>query len=246
MKRQPSAILARILAAACLLISFSETSPAGDYANRQILGFSPDGSTFAFEQFGIQDGSGFPYADIFIIDTASDQWIKGSPFSARLEDERAQQKWARRDALSKAGNTLREKLITAPGRLLASNPPSEVSANPHSVTVNTARSPTMTPERWTFTLNEVPLTSPKCSAFTSQGIKGFRLVAQQEGKQPGVLHTDTQLPNSRGCALRYAISDIIIHEPDNGPRSFAILISIFSHGFEGPDRRFIAVTARFP
>ena len=44
---------------------------AGDYADRTILGFSPDGSTFAFEEFGVQDGSGFAYANIYMIDTGA-------------------------------------------------------------------------------------------------------------------------------------------------------------------------------
>jgi predicted secreted protein len=36
----------------------------GDYADRTILGFSPDGGIFAFEEFGVGDGSGYPYATI--------------------------------------------------------------------------------------------------------------------------------------------------------------------------------------
>jgi predicted secreted protein len=40
---------------------------AGDYAYRDILGFSSDGKSFAFEEYGVQDGSGFPYANIFVV-----------------------------------------------------------------------------------------------------------------------------------------------------------------------------------
>jgi predicted secreted protein len=113
---------------------FQAPARAGDFAERYILGFSPGGRSFAFEQYGIQDGTGFPYADIFLIDTQTGQWVAGSPFRVLLKDERAQLKWARRDAVTKAGNALRERLISVPGRILASNPPQELSADPHAVT----------------------------------------------------------------------------------------------------------------
>ena len=58
--------------AACLTLVFALLAigpvNAGDSAERRAMGFSVDGRYFAFEQFGIQDGSGFPYADIFIVD----------------------------------------------------------------------------------------------------------------------------------------------------------------------------------
>ncbi|MFQ5626952.1 MAG: DUF2259 domain-containing protein, partial [Methyloligellaceae bacterium] len=59
-----------------------------------------------------------------------------------------------------------------------------------------------------------------------------------------LLHMDSAIPNSRGCPLRYDISDILVHEPDAKSRIFAILVSVYSFGFEGPDRRFLAVTKR--
>jgi predicted secreted protein len=228
-----------------LLHSFARPANAGDYAERYILGFSPDGNSFAFEQFGVQDGSGFPYTDIFVVDTLSDQWVKGSPFRVLLRDERAELKWARRDAMTKAGNTLRQRLITKPGRLLANNPPGELSADPHRVAVNISRIVTGPPERWTFTLDEIPIANKECAAFTDVPTKGFRLTVQMESGAALKLHEDISVPKSRGCPLRYAISDVVAYEPDGGSRVVAVLISVFAHGFEGPDRRFLAVTKRF-
>lgn len=234
--------LALILAA----LQAAGSALAGDYAERHILGFSPDGGTFAFEQFGVQDGSGFPYTDIFVIDTATDQWVAGSPFRVLLKDERAQLKWARREAVTKAGNALRERLISAPGRLLASNPPQELSADPYAVSVNASRAATLPPERWDFSLDEVSFSNEKCASFGAAPVKGFRLTVRRDEEEPRVLHADTSIPQSRGCPLRYAISDVVIHRPDTGKRVFAVLISVFAHGFEGPDRRFLAVTVQVP
>jgi predicted secreted protein len=228
-----------------ILHAFARPAGAGDLADRNILGFSPDGGTFAFEQFGVQDGSGFPYTDIFVVDTLSDQWVKGSPFRVLMRDERSQLKWARREALTKAGNTLRQRQISKPGRLLASNPPAELSADPHRVVVNVSQIVIGPPERWTFTLDEIPIANEQCAAFTSVPVKGFRLYVQRQGGAPLKLHEDTSIPKSRGCPLRYAISDVVAYEPDGGSRVIAVLVSVFSHGFEGPDRRFLAVTKRF-
>ena len=53
------------LALIILLGVFSLEASAGDTATPQVLGFSADGKVFAFEEYGIQDGSGFPYANRF-------------------------------------------------------------------------------------------------------------------------------------------------------------------------------------
>lgn len=226
--------------------NFMSPAYAGEAAERYIIGFSPGGRYFAFEQYGVQDGSGFPYADIFIIDTSTDEWVGASPFRVLMKDERAKQKWARREVITKAGNLLKKLVISQPGRLLASNPSAELSADPHRVAVNSSQIINGKPISWTFTLEEKTLANAKCATFTSQPIKGFRLKVQKEGSAAITLHEDASIPKSRGCPLRYAISDVITHEPNGGARIFAVLVSVYTVGFEGADRRFLAVTKRFP
>lgn len=232
-----------LLALACLV---APVASAGDQAERQILGFSPDGSSFAFEQYGIQDGSGFPYADIFVIDTATDRWVKGTPFEAFIRNGDAEVEQARQDVLKQAKKLLQERRISQPGRWLASNPPAEVSADPHKVVVNVNPVPIAPPELWTFSIQEKTFKNPICTAFVSDDQQGFTLTMQRQGQAPRILHDDTSIPESRICAVRYAISDVLLHDPKGGKRVLAVLISIFKHGFEGPDRRFLAVTAQVP
>ena len=55
-----------------LTLSICFSAQAGDFAKREIHGFSVDGGLFAFEEYGVQDGSGFPYSNIYVIDTATD------------------------------------------------------------------------------------------------------------------------------------------------------------------------------
>ncbi|RUV10776.1 DUF2259 domain-containing protein, partial [Mesorhizobium sp. M5C.F.Ca.IN.020.32.2.1] len=54
-----------VLFAVSLLAQFATSldAQAGDVAELEILGFTSDGGAFAFEEYGVQDGSGFPYAN---------------------------------------------------------------------------------------------------------------------------------------------------------------------------------------
>ncbi len=64
--------------AALLLSVVAGSAQAADGAQSRPIGFSPDRRYFAFEQYGVQDGSGFAYSDIFVIDLSNDSWVKGS------------------------------------------------------------------------------------------------------------------------------------------------------------------------
>ena len=79
------------IAASLMALAIAFPAVAGDFANRDIIGFSADGSRFAFEEYGQQDGSGFAYSNIYIyvIDTAIDRWTDGSPFRVMIKDEKA-------------------------------------------------------------------------------------------------------------------------------------------------------------
>lgn len=133
-----------------------------------------------------------------------------------------------------------------PDRILASNPPQELSADPRAVTVNANRVATASPERWTFRLGEIAFSDSRCASFGIATVKSFGLTAQKGDSETFPPHADIALPEIRGCPLRYAISDVVIHELKGAKRVFAILLSSYADGFEGPNRRFLAVTARVP
>ena len=50
---------------------------SGDDATFTSLGLSPQGRYFAFAQYGEQDGSGFPYAEIYIVDVKKNSFVAG-------------------------------------------------------------------------------------------------------------------------------------------------------------------------
>lgn len=74
-----------VLAATLLMVA--SAAQAGDAAARRIIGFSPDGSYFAFEQYGTLDAgaSDSGWSEIDIIDTRTDEFVGGKPI--RIVDE---------------------------------------------------------------------------------------------------------------------------------------------------------------
>lgn len=228
------------LVAGCLMVP---TLTAGDFATRHIIGFSPDGAFFAFEQYGIQDGSGFSYAEIFIIDTIRDEWVAGSPIQVLVRDEQAGASVARHDVLERAATLLTNHRITEPGRLLASNPITELSADPYKVVVNPRAMMSASDLPVSFTLDEYPLPSDACAHYTDKPTKGFALTMEHPANQNVVqLHRDTDLPEGRGCPLGYRIVDVLRHTSPERQETWVVMIMVLSHGFEGPDGRFIAIT----
>lgn len=230
-----------------LMLTLSNSNAwAGDYASRAPLGFSPDGRHFAFEQYGVQDGSGFPYAEIFIIDSQTDSWVPGTPVRKRLDDETATVAQAREAAMQEAQPILTQFAIGEPGDHLASSPRAELSADRQRVVVNAAhRFVPPSEQPVTFVLEEKPLASAECGNFTDQSVQGFTLTMQRGGEPPVTLHDDAALPSSRGCALGYGIADVFAHEA-GGQTTYAVLLHVSMLGFEGPDSRFLAVTRRLP
>jgi predicted secreted protein len=114
-----------------LLALFPVTAHAGDVAKLDIIGFSPDGSTFAYEEYGVQDGSGFPYSNRYYVDTATDTFLPKTPVRIRLNDENSSLEDARDEASRQAqGITalMDEDLRANAGETVASNPVTELSS----------------------------------------------------------------------------------------------------------------------
>lgn len=229
-------------AAACL------PAMAGDVAGLEILGFSQDGGVFAFEEYGVQDGSGFPYANRYYIDIATDEFLKGTPVRVRLEEDGAALETARKQAREKAEKIVPQAELAANLGITAGfNPVTELSADPYRMAVNPR--PVFPPvdEPLEFRLEEIPLNNlPGMETCDSQGeINGFRLlrVEARDGGTTRLLHEDKTIPKSRGCPNGYRIGAVQTFAMDK-LSAYAVLIAVRQYGFEGPDWRWIAVTGR--
>ncbi|KQZ78269.1 hypothetical protein ASD64_13100 [Mesorhizobium sp. Root157] len=218
---------------------------AGDAAQLEILGFSQDGGIFAFEEYGIQDGSGFPYANRYYIDTATDTFAKGTPIRVRIDDEAATLATARDQARQQGEVIVKQsELATNHGFTAGFNPVTELSADPLRIVVN---------PRPVFPAIDPPLefrleVLPMVEAENCHGLgeaSGFRLlrVDGTAGGQTQVLHEDKSVPQSRGCPTGYSIGAVQTFTKDALER-YAVLIAVRRIGFEGPDYRWIAVTGK--
>ena len=79
-----------------------------------------------------------------------------------------------------------------------------------------------------------------CEDWFSQKAVGFVLRARRLRPEREI-HRDDVLPRSRGCPADYRIQSVYIPFQASDIASAVALISVYAHGFEGLDRRFIAV-----
>lgn len=233
----------RPAASGVLALALLAATPAvaGDLAYIDYLGYSADGRYFAFEEYGIQDGSGFPFSNIFVVDLPTDSWVSGTPVRVVVEDD-----WdsdlaaARAQAASEARPILNASGIGTPAHLLAINAdgdprtgdgrvldfgrPGYVQSEVHDV------------RRLALDVVRRPA-AIDCEIIANETY-GFALSLD------GVaIHTDAgTLPRSRGCAMDYKIYAVL------RPIDYAMIeggvvavIAYYPYSFEGPDRRFLVV-----
>lgn len=234
--RRPSIALLALLAGL-----FPVAGNAGDMASLNVLGYSRDGKIFAFEEYGIFDGSGGAYSSIYFIDIERDQFVAGTPLRAAVHEE-GQLSRMRAEARAKA-----EPLIAAhglmdnPGLLLAYNPPSEAGSDPYVLRYYPYLSAQLAGHTATLRLEERAFApSEDCRSMTGT-YSGFtlRLTELQGAGIDTVLHADRAIPKSRGCPNGYRIGAVIGSETGDVPHMAMIIVD--SMGFEGNDRRWIAV-----
>lgn len=219
---------------------------AGDTATPQVIGFSADGKVFAFEEYGIQDGSGFPYANRFYIDTTTDSFVAGTPIRVRIDDEAAEISAARAQARDKGDKIVAESVLAAnPGVTAGWNAVTELSADPLRMTAYPRPIFPSIDSPVEFRLEEIPMAATAgCEGLGD--VAGFRLlrIDPTPGGQTTLVHEDASIPTSRNCPQGYRIGGIQTFHPQSGDPVFAVIIAVRSVGFEGPDHRWIAVTGR--
>ena len=223
---------------------------AGDRAQANYIGFSDDGRYFAYEQYGILDGSGGFYSDVFVIDLTEDKGLDGVPFSAEADGEDETQSLAatRATALRAAQPLLDQYGINNPVAIAALNGDGVLDANSLPLDGNAVHfgQPFYAGIQYDYTLTLAQLgvaNSATCIETADFPYQGFALTLTNNiSKATRELHRDPAprpLPASRGCALAYSIYSIIYPLESEGDP--VALISIYTQGFEGLDRRFTAV-----
>lgn len=220
---------------------------AGDIAAFQSIGFSRDGGIYAFEEYGIQDGSGFPYSNIYLIDTVKDAYLPGTPIRLRIENESVSLANPRNEAMEKA-----RPLISAhglgdnPGNLVAFNPLSEADAEKHELRYLEYPADPALGQPYTLKIEEFSLAPTGFCIGQVDALDAFRLkITEKDGARAAKLaYENARVPESRGCATGYRLGGAVTHSPPGGAAVHMVLINVLSLGFEGNDGRWIAVPVR--
>ena len=179
-----------------------------------------------------------------MIDTEHDAWVSGTPIRVMHESELETLGNVREEARQRAIPWMDHYGVVPAGRVVGSNPSSEASADPYEVRFTTDLYANWRGHIWTLRLTPVPLPQP-IGCLSEYPLQGFRLVLTNPAGEARTIHDDTVLPASRGCQQDYAISDVVTYFPKNHDEVMVVLLHVISQGFEGPDRRFLAVATSF-
>ena len=236
-------LVVSLLGAIALLIG---PALAGDRAQIDPIGYSADGSYFAFEEFGVQDGSGFAYSSIYVIDVADDSWVVGTPVRVLAQDEQASLEDIRAQAHAEADIYITMLGIAVPAEFVAMIGDGVPGDAGQSLTFGVPGYEVgMVTDSHTLELARFDTSSATpCQQWFSSTPRGYQLsIADDAGTR--VVHRDDSLPRSRGCPVDYRLYGVLLpFGRDNLQRAVAIL-SVHTFGFEGPDRRFLAVPLGF-
>lgn len=227
-----------------LLAAFSAS--AGDVAEMRPLGFSADGKFFAFEQFGEQDGSGFPYAEIQIIDTAADTYVEGAPINVIIRREEASIGEARRESLGQAKALLEARKIgDDPGHLVAFSPIGELTEKPHELRYQAFPSFYVSDGVYRLSLQQFDAKGAELCGKMNVDVRGFALSIADDARPDAKreAYRDKSVPKSRNCPSAYAIGGVVT--PGLGSEApHMVMVQVVSLGFEGSDLRWLAVPVK--
>ncbi|MET3927266.1 DUF2259 domain-containing protein [Devosia sp. 2618] len=242
--RRATANLTRLwLVALTAVLALAAPAFAGDRAALNIIGYSPDSRYFAFEEFGVQDGSGFAYANVYLIDLSQDQWVKGTPIKVQAEDEQTTLQAARAEAMDKFAPYIAQHELTEPADLLAMVGDGAVGIEGNELAFGAIgfMGPGTTQDQHLLKLEtfDIPANA-NCQPFEGDPLRGYALSLVTDGKTVE-LHRDITLPASRRCTVTYRIYGVAVPFPGWSVENGVAIISAYSYGFEGPDRRFLAV-----
>jgi predicted secreted protein len=214
---------------------------AGDLPSLEFWGFSSDGKTAAFEQYGERDGSGFPFSTLTVLDVQRNAFIAST--SSELETEMAKLPAVRLQSAKKLEGKIKGAGIKRGlmGTLVYQKGQSEGFTYP----LLSEALPNQAQFTWngkTYTLELTPqlISKPtsRCIAFKEYALSLLELKLSS-GSSTRTLQKDSKLPASRGCVYDYGISRVYAYRS-----SLVVFVRTLAPGFEGPDLAWLAVTVK--
>ncbi len=225
-----------------ILLSSLSTVFAGDTAITELLGFSADGNAVAFQQLGTQDGSGFVYCKVMVVDTNKNTYIVPASEVTLRDGYISDPHKACDKARVKIQSTLTKlKLSPLRGRKVFSRlPTDELGVGASEVTFGTFP---LFPVMFTHKVSVIgtPTGPDDGSGFVPQLLKvTLNYPDENYQKKTLVLQEDKALPRSRQYAFAYELEDGYVFETEK-KTAYVFTIRYYNPGFEGPDLRTMVV-----
>ena len=250
-----------LLAALALFASSPQAAQAGEAFARRVIGFSPDGNTFAVEEFGHGDpgmGTLDLHSFITFLDTRTNQMLDDSVEVTLKGGEETQLAAVRRLAVQAAAASLRADKIGVQGRSLGADLSSRAGEQIFYLNVWTVQKAgktsldveapefggkarlTLDYDAPTPTGTDVEASSETPPSFVLALTKpdGTRLAATKSLADPWA--------KDRGAFYKYAIAEASLMPRPGKTPVIGVLVETFTSGAEGPNRNFIPVAIEVP
>ena len=219
---------------------------AGDTSRLHIIGFSDNGAYFAYERYGIEEGSLDAYSEVFIIDVAKNMYalpplrIKGSIDTTHLTEIREQNIQAAARFLESFKIDRRIK-----GELVVYHPYTDLTYQDTRQYFSTADDsvrfldPTdfrLTGEHPEYTLLLKHFPDKRICPIWEEPAQLMELILKS-GAGSKTLQKDAHLPGSRGCVLCYRIERVYVYKD-----RIVVFLAATLPGFEGFSIRHVVVS----
>jgi predicted secreted protein len=226
---------------------------------REIIGFSEDGRYFAFEVFGYEAVAGSPFAELYVLDTLTNEMVGGSPFQQQLWTMETYDEYeppaelppggllesVRADVQAAAAPALKGFAIVGDaGRLVVSNIATEIARSAEFVA--RAGYPLQTAgmridlEEYAAELAEPGTCHSAFAPYVGVAVTltaGDGTVIDE--------WRDEAIPPHRFCPTHYLLSDVLLFEAPDSTVAVVILTTAWPF-LEGAEARYTAIALRPP
>lgn len=218
---------------------------AGDTSQVKVIGFSKDGRYMTYLRYGIFDGNGQPYADLFFVDVPKNSFVKPWVIKERGRENDS-------DAGFEKLNTVKKRAL-----MIGESPMWKYGIRQYFTAQNILYRSRGTDKRGVFEMEFAtdkldlllrlePRLAPNSQCGDQFGpplIFTLSISAAHEGENPKfkILQKDKKLYKSRGCVISYEFNQLLVYKG-----GIIIFIDASTPGYEGPDVRQLVVTGTLP
>ncbi len=233
-----------------LVISIPSTALAGDYAELNYIGVSENGKYMAFEEYGVQDGSGFAYSNVYFVEVETNKYA-AKPVRILVKDEQASLENIRKKSKKSAAKNLKKfgivkgnmgKVVVS--RLMTDSAfvinPYKDGSKTQNIKFRSHVGSLYGIGDYELILNPIKVEDKK--DYVDNPVYKLDLSFRDLNKNTQVtLQKDKALPKTRGLPVAYRTEKIYLYGEDK----IIVFLNVFTSGFEGPDMRYMVVTGKY-